>query len=884
MNLLNKLTIKNLKLNKKRTIVTIVGILLSVALMTAVSTIYASTIASLIHFETTQKGNFHTAFYDVPVDKIEDLKENRKIEDVYLTQGIGYAVLENGKNEYKPYLYVKAFTKEAMENLSLKLTDGRFPETEDEIVISSHIKTDGRVAYKVGDTLTLEVGTRVDQEGNILTQDDFYLLPSDDEDEEGKIQREEIIDSQLKTYKIVGIIERPASNVENYSAPGYTVVTLLDDTKLEGKIDVYAKYNKKGIQDYYEVTAGILGIDAKKLKAYLNGSGFTSQEEATEVYEEIEKAKYSFMDNLYLVLLQSNPFQNEAVGGLGVAVVIVILIIVFTSIFCIKNSFDISIVEKTKQYGMLRSIGATKKQIKKNVFYEASLLGLIGIPLGLFCGLIASYILVIVSNYFLEDMITSGVLLHFEFSWVALFIAVLLGIVTIYFSAFRSARRASKVSPIDSIRNSANIKIKAKKISCPKWIQKVFGIGGVISYKNQKRNKRKYRTTIISIILSVTTFLALSSFMSLAFSEIEHEIWLSDYNLSAAFSLEKDDDDFYKRIEGAMNLDNIKDYTIYSSYFVEFLDAKINPDYVQAMGEPVDSSYYDTWIAVVGKHQYEKYLRSLSLNPEEMKGKAILLDTSEFELYDSHKEKSVDYRMRIFDYQKGDKIKFSLRGQEEELEIGYVSDVAPFAMKELFRNRMSGYLLVSDEYFKEKGILSHVILYIDSNNANQLQDDLEEYFYDVSGLRINNQSENVRIMRNLYTLIGIFLYGFIIVISLIGITNIFNTITTNMELRKQEFAMLKSIGMTNFEFKKMIYLESIFIGTKALFFGTIFGLGLSYLIYKSIGDQTYPYELPILAIFISMIAVFLLIIVLMRYSMKKIQKQNTIETIRNENI
>jgi putative ABC transport system permease protein len=209
MDILKKLTIKNLKLNKKRTVVTIIGIMLSVALITAVSTMYSSAMASLINYEVLEEGNFHVGFYNVPIEEVKTLENNRKIENIYLTQNIGYSVLEDSKNEYKPYVFIKAFTKDSLENLSVKLTQGRLPENENEIVIPTHLKTNGRVELNVGDTITLDVGTRVDSKGKELTQSDSY--------DEG--QKEEIINTSSKTYKIVGIIERPASTIEAYSAP-----------------------------------------------------------------------------------------------------------------------------------------------------------------------------------------------------------------------------------------------------------------------------------------------------------------------------------------------------------------------------------------------------------------------------------------------------------------------------------------------------------------------------------------------------------------------------------------------------------------------------------------------------------------------------------------
>ena len=169
MNLLNKLTIKNLKLNKKRTVVTIIGIMLSVALITAVASMYASGIKSLIDYETKLKGNFHTVFYNVPVSDMDKFENNRNIETLNITKGIGYAKVDS-KNEDKPYAYIKGFTKESLNNLSIRLVSGRLPENDNEIVIPTHLKTNGRLNLKVNDTITLEVGKRIDSTGYELDQ------------------------------------------------------------------------------------------------------------------------------------------------------------------------------------------------------------------------------------------------------------------------------------------------------------------------------------------------------------------------------------------------------------------------------------------------------------------------------------------------------------------------------------------------------------------------------------------------------------------------------------------------------------------------------------------------------------------------------------------
>ena len=870
MDLLKKLTIKNLKLNKKRTIVTIIGIMLSVALITAVVTMYSSMISSLIKFETYEKGDFHAAFYNVPMDKVKELQNNRKIQEVFLTQNIGYAKLENCKNEYKPYAFVKAFTKKSLDNLSVKLVEGRLPENENEIVIPTHLKTNGRIILNVGDDITLNVGTRV-SEGQELSQKNEF----------SKENSEEIINTKAKTYKIVGIIERPASNIEGYSAPGYTFITFLNSENNVGKSDVYCKYTKEGLKDNIDVTASILEVNKESFRK-LEKSDFDSEEDFNKVTDDVSKAKYEYNINSYLIGLETNPLSSSDVGGLGVVVAIVCGIIVFTSIFCIKNSFDISIAEKTKQYGMLKSVGATKKQIRKNVLFEATILGLIGIPLGLILGMIAASILIVISNLFIGDMLTRNLKLVLNFSWVAFAVSIVLGIVTIYLSALRSARKASKISPIESIRNSSEIKIKAKKLKTPKIIRKIFGIGGEISYKNLKRNKKKYRTTVISITVSVFVFIALSYFMNLAFSEIKNELNLRDYNLSVSMAT-KMDEQLKDKIEEATKLDNIKNYTIlkYDSCNIE--NPKYSNEFKDYMNITSDKEniILDGYINVesINNEQYKEYVKKLGLNYEDIKDKAILIDNIKTSQYNKEKNKYVEKTVKVFEYGKNDIIKCKTSDNKEfEIKVGIATDELPFGLDVL-----SGqFILVSDEIYEKHFSDHNINIYYDSSNPDKLQDDIDTllkgYTYDVY-----NIAENVRMMENIYTLIGIFLYGFIIVITLIGVTNIFNTITTNMELRKPEFAMLKSIGMTSKEFNRMIRLETVFMGVKSLLFSIPIGIGLSYLIYNSL-ESNVKFELPLNAIIISIVVVFLLITCIMKYSMGKINKQNTIETIRNENI
>jgi putative ABC transport system permease protein len=370
--------------------------------------------------------------------------------------------------------------------------------------------------------------------------------------------------------------------------------------------------------------------------------------------------------------------------------------------------------------------------------------------------------------------------------------------------------------------------------------------------------------------------------MSLAFTELKNELNLEDYNISLIINVE-DNDELYKKAIETTKLDNIENYSIKRDDGITFLNPKYNQEYIDFLNLKLneEKNQSNITISVVGKEQYEKYIKSLGLKYEDIKDKAILYDDVIATRLDDNDE-LIYAHMKEYDYKVGEVISGTTSDDTPlDIEIGYITDKKPLGLSSSNSNAR---LILSDELFDKYFNTDYVTIYYDSSNADKLQDNIDSLLNGYN-YNLNNREENARIMEKLYTLVGIFLYGFIIVITLIGITNIFNTITTNMELRKPEFAMLKSIGMTTKEFNRMVRLETVFMGVKSLLFSIPIGIGLSYIIYRSLGvNQSIEFTIPINAIVIAIIAVFLLITVIMKYSMSKINKQNTIETIRNENI
>ena len=894
MKLLNKLTYNNLKLNNKRTVIGIIGILLAVALLTAVSTFAMSAKDSLVEFEKKAEGNFHYEFEGVNADELGTFENNRNVESYFYTKNLGYAKLEDCQNDYKPYAYVTAYDAKGLEELKVNLVEGRLPQNENEILMPTHVVTNGRLDIKVGDTITLNVGKRMSGDFELNQGNPFH----DENDER-------IIDTTTHTYKIVGMIERPGKIIEPNSAPGYTFITT--QSKFDGNITVFVRFTKKALKDLDSVVPAVLGVDKEAYKIYFNFNKYYnledySMEERTELLEkagkEIEKAKYDFTDNSRLIALEGMPLDDAMIKSLFAVAVIVTLIIITSSVFCIRNLFLISTTEKVKQYGVLASVGATRKQIKKSVLFEALLMGLVGIPLGLILGLLATFILIKVCNWLLVDLSSMfNLTLIFNVSPWAIITSVILSIITIYLSALKSARMAARLAPLDAIRSTADIKVDSKKVKCPKIISKIFKIGGTISYKNMKRNKKKYKTAIVSIFLCVATFIPLSYFVSLTFSITRMAYKEFSYDMRV-FDKSGDKKGFEEKLNEIARLDEVKDYSIVSNTAFLIEDQKyLTEDYINFRGpnysisqedSDIDKQYYSMEFVALDDRSYASYVKSLGLDVSKTKDKVILLNKYSGMAYNKEKGSTDLAEIDILNVSANSTVKgyFMENGLDKELDItiAAITDKKPIAEV----STSSATMIVNMEYFSslvENNDGYGKILYISTDKNMALGEEIEEILkgYDYG---IDDIKEQAQAMKSIFTIIAIFMYGFITVIALIGITNIVNTLNTSMELRSREFATLKSLGMTSNEFSSMVNLESIFIGTKALVFGVPIGLVLSYLLNKVLtnGSFTIAFNPPILATLGAVVFVYALLLLIMHYAIKKVNKKNIIDTIRNENI
>lgn len=934
MNLMKTLTLKNLKLNRKRTIVTIVGIILATALLSALVTLVSSFQYSMIEYQKQKGGDFHVKFSNVKMSELSEFKNNRNIESTFETMGMGFAKLDGCKNEDKPYAYVMATDEAGFERGCFNLIEGRMAKNEDEIVIPRHLKTNGRIDIKVGDEITLDIGKRYDSNTeSVISENCAY-----------EHEAETLTDTVTKQYKVVGIMERPGYGMEDYSAAGYTFVTYSDElaaidngTKSEASeadttLTVYSRYTQKALRNKDAVTADIIGVDEKLFAKANNSSVEMTAEESDRFLKEMENAKYDIYMNGYLISYECVFPIDGTFKALFTVATVVALIIILTSVYCIKNSFNISITEKIRQYGMLASVGATRRQIKSSVKTEAAMLGVVGIPVGTMSGILASLILVKVVNALSAGWLNFA--LSFHTSLPALILAVILSIATIYFSATGSARRAAKVTPLEAIRNTKEIKIKSAKLKTPAIIGRICGIGGVISYKNIKRNKKKYRTTVTSIVICSVTFIVISYFMSMAFSVVGMSYASVDYNIGINMSCKKDLD-IEKLSELLSGIEGAEDYLVGAGYYFDVDKPEYTKEYGEYCGQLYDDSEdvsQEFLITVLNDKSYDKYASDAGIKNADTG--AILVNKGTFDVYNEKSSKYVKEEMELYKYKAGDTIRCGYNVYEDAVDddnavegdtesstednsgyvdeetinngvrktvdvtIAGVTDKVPIGYKGygnttlLFMNQKGFESLWADGKSNElKPGHASYSAYVVAENADEYQDTFEKETeenpeYSQISFYVSNMDKQMRDEKSLFTLFGVFAYGLIVVIALIGITNIINTLSTGMELRSREFATLRSIGMTDKQFAGMVRLESVFISVKALVIGVPLGILISYLLCVMMNrmDDAIIYEPPYKAIILCIVVVIMLIYAIMKLSMTKLRHNNIIETIKNENL
>lgn len=879
MNIIHKLTWQYMKKNKRRTIVTMIGIIISVAMMTAVTTACASFTDLYERKTIASDGRWHVLYKNVPSDGVDVIKNDENSESVTISADMGYDAVDS-KNAYKPYVFLKAYNTESFEGLPIKLISGRMPQNSSEILIPDHLRNNGGIEWKVGDTVDLTLSDRSvkgeDGQSYTLTQDNGYV------GEDSGSAETLVAKAEKKSYTIVGLIERP--DFEPYWAPGYMILTGLDENSPKTEtvnVSVWQKHVDKNIYD-----------DSKEL--------------AKKAGADSENISY----NTILLGLSGVNRANGFITMMYMLVILLLIIIVISSVSLIYNAFAISLTERSRQLGMLAGVGATKRQKRASVYYEGFLVGIISIPLGIASGIGGLAVAFkCISPLFEFTFSEWNQPLYVVVSWPSVIAAAAVAVITIFISTYIPARRASVISPIDGIRQNQDIKLTKKKVKTSRLTRKLFGFEGELALKNLKRNKKRYRATVVSMAVSVALFLGVSGFVHSL--EISSEMLLEDSYVD--FKVQGDRA-YFEEISEMPGVSRDTEMTYAYNFYVNRSDLKLSDEfqkmrdkmYADADSEYVASGdFYNVNLHSMDEESLRAFLREAGLSESVLDGEnsAILLNSvtvvgpsskGRTKLFDCSENQKIpllftesSYDAESEDFETKDK-------SAGELTVAAVLDISPWCLPlnmNLFETE-NVWLLVSEKTMENIVNSDDYIpaaitsLCLDSDNPKATMAALDDYVKQYSnerGVSYYSSWKTIESNQNLLRIISVFAYGFIILMTAICTANIINTTSTGISMRRKEFAMLKSVGMTPKTFNRMIIYESLFYGVKALIFGMPAGLLFMWLFYKSTAGSIYSrFTLPWLNIILVVVMIFVITGLSMMYSVRKIRKENVIEALKGE--
>lgn len=905
-NIFSTITQRTMKQNRSRTIVTIIGVVLSTAMVAAVTTFGVSIQDFLIKETINQRGNWHLEMNPVTYEDWEEIRRDKRVEEIGTTTSHGYAKAQGlEEDDLTPYFHINNYSAESLEMVGPKLSEGRFPENDREIMVPEYLiamqKEEERIS--LGDTLVLEVGKRM-QGDTELSQWDSYMSADNPEFTPEMLEElggEESL-QQIKTeeYKVVGIYNR--SELDFTTAAAYELLAGPAEEKAEN--------------------CGIV----VRLKSPRDVNAF--EEELLNRPFQTEGRRYSRNDTLLRWQgVEENDNFLKVFGGL---LAIVIGLIVVASISLIYNAFSISMRERTVQFGLLSSVGATKKQLRKSLQYEARSVCLVGIPLGLASGVTGIGItLTCVGKMLSEWIYGTESKISVKISAEALLAAAVTAFVTVQISAWLPARRLKKISPMEAVRSSGDIQKETetyyfgRKVQNTKALErklrrenkrnrrteKFFGLEGMLAEKNYWRDKRKYRATVISLTLSIVLFVTAGAFVLYlekagldVFSESEVDISISRGVPHGAG--EKVPADLGERIvKELQEIEGIEEvYNFRRDYYALRVPGEQVPEEAEYLFYKRDDGMYlnGCYLFVLPDDQFVEYAKEVGADPEKYLNqkelKAICMDR--VRQYDGQKYSNISI------LQKEEGITFEagsyLALSEDPDKSGVMEDsfrITALDSAELYPREST------DSYF------SAVIAFVAAESTFEqttegpwkeemmtcvsiMSEDYKRIFRELTGkaedkdsalygCSVYNMNEDEEQSANIKTVIQVFTMGFVILMSMIAVANIFNTISTNLCLRRREFAMLRSVGMTEKGFRKMMGYECLIYGLRSILYGVVLSAGSSYLIYRVIcsGVET-GYMLPWTYWLISALAVFLVVGLTMMYTMRRMQRDNVIDVLK----
>ncbi|OZV12004.1 hypothetical protein CIW83_11195 [Tissierella sp. P1] len=870
-----EITYRYLKGQRNRTLLTILGIILSVALVSAIGTIIVSARGALITEAIRENGSYHAKFAEMDKDNINKMINHVGVSEVGIGKLEGAAIVkettEEEKEEYRwdiPYRYIEieGLEEEDIEMLPFNLKEGRFPKAPDEIAIEYWMASYFDKEVKLGDKIKLTMGNRI--------------IGNDEETQDGQIVRKEIFEKTgEKEYTVVGFIKPQYIWKGNLVTKG---ITGLDSRVEEGNYNAYIKI--PNIKDAYE--------------------------KITSIAKDLGKTEEDFEYNYRVLRLYAESMSQTFDKSMVVLLIFVVGLIIVSTIAVIYNAFNISVLERIAQFGLLRSVGATPNQIRGIVLKEALILSIIGIPIGLFSGVFAMRVVLYIISLLKSD-IPLFKDMKITISGAVFLISTITGLVTVFLSAIGPARRAGKVSALEAVRNTGSFKKeKFKKVQNSVFIRRILGVEGEIAYKNLRRNRKRFIITVFSMVISISLFITFSSF-----SDFMFKMGIVESKEMGDFSIYGDIDD--KSEEIYTGLRNIKD--IKRVYKVKFNNGEALIEESRISKKMIEMAPFlfekkkdnlirinNVQVSTIGDENFENLkglLKEGTLDVNRLnKENGVLVINSTYAYNQKTDRNSLmeGYKLKV-----GDKIPYtSYDLNKERVEPVYKELTVVGVLEKGILDKeynlngsiniittesvLENLLKTDDEDFDDAEVGRYrTNMYIEMAENGSIEsvkaylDDLEEA---TPGLHYIDYAESAKENRVASIIVSIFLYGFVAIITLISSINIINTISTNIILRTKEIAMIKAVGMTQSGIKRMVALESLFYGIYAAIFGGVIGTGLSYILFNILMKiREFQWIIPWKNIAIACVGATIIALLSGAYPLKRINDKIIVESMKAEN-
>lgn len=823
MKIINKFTFRSLLKNKTRTIVTIIGTFLAVSLLFVIGFVFSSIRDSRLQSAIEYFGDHHVMILNETGDESlkKQIETNSKID--YFTTIEMVDTISNSEEDREYSIRSASFDYDD----NFVLAEGMLPTNNNEIIIERDFSESQNI--KIGDTF----------------------------------HRDEII------YTVVGIYNE--SKFDHYThKSGYNNYSGIFYTKSEGKYPKRYYIYFKNIKDTYDETYKI----AKE-------AGFNILSLATDNrYENV------YFNNNYLMLFGVG--NNQFVTLMHTSIIIILGVLVLFSSLAIYNAFAISVSERKKTFGILRSLGATKRDIFISVLYESFLVAIIAIPLGiLFSFLIAVIASVVIKNYF--SNIEFRVVIYPYY----LIISFIFSIIMIFLSALIPAFQSSRVSPLEAIRLNNETKIKKKKRKKRNRLSNLLGEEYILARNTITRNNKKFRSAKISLIISIILFMVIGNFIHITLDKLD-EYEPDPYPISVNIEDSPKGKELVKEIISYNEIDKYL-VTRFSIGRIPYEKDYFTEEYLNYRGNS-SNGYMNVDIISYDSKNYNALKKKYKIKDD-----VIFVGKNYSYFVNNTKERKTipiwNDNIKTIDLYD---IKMTENPNATSLEDRYIYEYdinnPYYTLDNLYfvsDEELSNSIVVSDDYYdyyKEatseyQNYDEGYFIRMESKKYRALDDKIKEL--ENNNVEIKNYMNDLVENENSYRMIfgiRVGIYVFLVFIILISITNVINTIHTSIDLRRRDFAILKSIGQSNQSFHKMLFYEGFVLGFDSLLFGQIFAnflILIEMLLFDSSNEIiTYPYRYFIASI----LGVFAIVFISIYFSSRKLKESNIIETIRNDNI